>query len=106
MTHGRSPGIERLAPELARAIGAVLREERRAKRLRQAQLSDVIGIVPTTVSRIERGRECPTLPMFVLLASGVCVPAPTLLERAVNHASVKLALLEILQAARPPPNRR
>jgi transcriptional regulator with XRE-family HTH domain len=102
---GISPAIEQLAQALARALGTVVREERRAQKLRQAELSEIIGIARTTASRIEGGRECPTLPMLVLLAYGVQVPPAALLERAVNLPYVQAALLESVQrsgAGRPP----
>ncbi|MFL6603978.1 MAG: helix-turn-helix domain-containing protein [Steroidobacteraceae bacterium] len=105
---GISPAIEQLAQALARAIGTVVREERRAQNLRQAELSEIIGIARPTASRIEGGRECPTLPMFVLLAYGVQVPPAVLLERAVNLPDVQAALLQSLQrgAAGRRPKRR
>jgi transcriptional regulator with XRE-family HTH domain len=101
--------LERLSPVLARAIGTAVREERRAKELRQADLSEIIGIARTTASRIEGGHECPTLPMFVLLACGLQVPATTLLERALNTPYVQAALLQSVQGVRAPgrpPKRR
>jgi transcriptional regulator with XRE-family HTH domain len=106
MTHGTSPAIAQLKPDLARGVGSILREARRARQLSQVDIEIAIGIAQTTQSRIEQGRVCPTLPVFMLLAYGVQVPPGQLLARIGDLPAVQAALLAAVKKGGRPTGKR
>ena len=68
-------------------VGCKLREMRKAKRMTQRQIADVIGCSVQNVSSIERGRYTGTRNLLVL-ASLFGVTVDELLRGEPDHASV------------------
>lgn len=62
--------------------------ERTAQRLTQEQLAERAGIHVTTIGKIERGQQVPSLALFVLLAKALDCPAEDLLHKILPSASV------------------
>lgn len=56
-----------------RAIGARMREERRAARLTQIQLGEKIGRDNKTISRWENGLSVPTVDDLILIAHALSI---------------------------------
>ena len=54
-------GVEELAAEEARRIGAALRAMRERRGLRQNELAELAGLAPSQVSELENGRRAPSL---------------------------------------------
>jgi transcriptional regulator with XRE-family HTH domain len=74
---GFQPSPQQLALEaqIRERLPTVLATEREAQRLTQEQLAEKAGIHTTTVGKIERGQQIPSLALFVLLAKALsCSP--------------------------------
>jgi transcriptional regulator with XRE-family HTH domain len=74
---GFQPSQNQLALEsrIRELLPAILIAEREAQRLTQEQLAERAGIHVTTVSKIERGQQVPSLALLVLLATALrCAP--------------------------------
>jgi transcriptional regulator with XRE-family HTH domain len=67
-------------PEIAN-LGAILRARRREKRLSLRDLSDLIGVPPNTLSRVERG-DVPDLKNFRRIVEWLELPAERFLDGA------------------------
>ncbi len=68
-----------LEARIRERLPAVLIGEREAQRLTQEQLAERAGIHATTIGKIERGRQIPSLALFVLIAKALaCAPADLL----------------------------
>jgi transcriptional regulator with XRE-family HTH domain len=61
-------------------FGTRIRELRKAQRLTQEQLADVLGIEQKHVSLIEHGKSYPSLDRLVRIAEALNVPLPSLFE--------------------------
>jgi transcriptional regulator with XRE-family HTH domain len=64
------------------ALGALLREERRAAGLSQRDLAQRTNVSDAYLSQVERGRHEPSLRVLTAVASTLGVPLETLLARA------------------------
>jgi transcriptional regulator with XRE-family HTH domain len=64
------------------ALGALLREERRAAGLSQRELAERTSVSNAYLSQVERGRHEPSLRVLTAVASTLGVPLPALLARA------------------------
>lgn len=64
------------------ALGALLREERRAAGLSQRELADRTSVSNAYLSQVERGRHEPSLRVLSAVASTLGVPLQVLLARA------------------------
>jgi transcriptional regulator with XRE-family HTH domain len=64
------------------ALGALLREERRAAGLSQRDLAERTNVSNAYLSQVERGRHEPSLRVLAALASALGVSLKTLLVRA------------------------
>jgi transcriptional regulator with XRE-family HTH domain len=64
------------------ALGALLREERRAAGLSQRELADRTNVSNAYLSQVERGRHEPSLRVLTAVASTLGVSLAGLLERA------------------------
>ncbi len=86
---GFQPSPSQLALESAirERLSAVLTAERRAQRLTQEELAERAGIHVTTISKLERGQQVPSLALFALLAKALACPADDLLRRVLPTVS-------------------
>ncbi|MGD0835465.1 MAG: helix-turn-helix transcriptional regulator [Polyangia bacterium] len=78
---GFQPGPAQLALEamIRERLSAVIAAERGAHRLTQEELAERAGIHVTTIGKIERGRQVPSLALFALLAKALaCSPVDLL----------------------------
>ncbi len=66
---------------LAKRVGARLRQIRTTQGLTLEQLSDLSGIPPESISRVERGRTLASLRTLDRLARGLAVELPALLSQ-------------------------
>jgi transcriptional regulator with XRE-family HTH domain len=64
------------------ALGALLREERRAAGLSQRDVAERTGVSDAYLSQVERGRHEPSLRVLTAVASTLGVPLEALLARA------------------------
>lgn len=80
---GFQPSQTQLALEarIRESLRAVVIAEREAQRLTQEELADRAGIHVTTIGKIERGQQVPSLALFVLLARALACPPEDLLRR-------------------------
>jgi transcriptional regulator with XRE-family HTH domain len=84
-------------PEIAN-LGAILRAHRREKHLSLRDLSDLIGVPPNTLSRVERG-DVPDLKNFRRIVEWLELPAERFLEGA-GEASTPEVIARHLRADR------
>ncbi len=66
--------------ELA-ALGAAIRQFRKAKRLSQERLALEIGVSRNQIGRVERAEQSPTFDRLVLIARGLETPLTDLMQR-------------------------
>jgi len=76
-----------LEARLRETFSAVLVAEREAQRLTQEQLAERAGIHITTVGKLERGQQLPSLALFVLLAKALDCSPDELLRRVLPDIS-------------------
>jgi transcriptional regulator with XRE-family HTH domain len=86
---GFQPSQNQLALEaqIRERLSAVLAAERVSQRLSQEQLAERAGIHVTTVGKIERGLQVPSLALFALLAKALACPPEELLRRVLPDTS-------------------
>jgi transcriptional regulator with XRE-family HTH domain len=77
-----------LEARLRETFPAVLIAEREAQRLTQEQLAERAGIHITTVGKIERGQQVPSLALLALLAKALACPPDELLRKVLPDLSV------------------
>lgn len=70
-----------------KAVGNRIRAARRAKKLTQEQLAELVNLSPSHVGVIERGVKAPNLDTFVAIANALDVSADELLRDVVNAAA-------------------
>ena len=68
-------------------LPGILTAEREALRLTQEQLAERVGIHVTTVSKLERGQQVPSLALFALIAKALSYPPEDLLRRLLPEPS-------------------
>jgi XRE family transcriptional regulator, regulator of sulfur utilization len=87
---GFQPSPNQLALEghIRERVSEVLIAERAAQRLTQEQLAELAGIHVTTIGKLERGQQVPSLALFVLLAKALQCSAGDLLHRVLPDESV------------------
>ena len=71
---------------LAKAFGAVVREERLRAELSQERLAFRAGIHPTYLSRLERGEKSPTLDVVDALARALHIKPHMLIVAAESSS--------------------
>src|SRR5512141_2987582 len=82
---GFQPSEEQLALEtrIRDVLPAILVAEREAQQLTQEQLAERAGIHATTIGKIERGQQIPSLALFILIAQALACPPADLLRRVL-----------------------
>jgi transcriptional regulator with XRE-family HTH domain len=85
-------------------IGRRIQELRKSKRLSQEKVAEKADISPTYLSRIECGRENPTLDMFIKLAKALEVEMWEIFDfgHIVSHKELKEAIQRIARGADEP----
>lgn len=78
--------------DLQQTVGAVIRRERRGRRLTLRELAARAALSVVYLGEIERGKKCPSLPVLEYLAKALDLEAPDLLE---------LVAAELRSAAQP-----
>ena len=73
-TAGHSSGM------ISTGIGARVSGLRREKGLRVADLAALVGVSPSLISQIERGRSAPSVATLFMLAKALAVPVDDLFE--------------------------
>jgi len=94
--------------DLAKRVGARVKQLRTQQKLTHDQLSGTSGIPPETISRIERGRSGASLRSLERLAKGLGVePSALLSSEAIERVSVETIPAEVrsivLMLANKPP---
>jgi transcriptional regulator with XRE-family HTH domain len=86
---GFQPSQNQLALEarIRVALPAIVIAEREAQRLTQEQLAERAGIHVTTIGKIERGQQVPSLALLVMLAKALACPPEDLLRRLLPDTS-------------------
>jgi transcriptional regulator with XRE-family HTH domain len=86
---GFQPSRNQLALEarIRESISGILAAEREALRLTQEQLAERTGLHVTTISKIERGQQVPSLALFALIARALSCPPDELLRKVLPDAS-------------------
>lgn len=69
-------------------MGKQIRKRRLEKNWRQEDLAERTDLTATYISLIERGKKCPTLETFVIIANTLNVSADELLAADVNNGYV------------------
>jgi transcriptional regulator with XRE-family HTH domain len=65
--------------QIREALPAIVVAEREARHLTQEQLAEKAGIHTTTIGKIERGQQIPSLALFLMIAKALdCQPADIL----------------------------
>lgn len=72
---------------IRQTLPAVLIAEREAQRPTQEQLAERVGIHITTVGKLERAQQVPSLALFVLLAKALACSPEELLRNALPDVS-------------------
>src|SRR5713101_1965450 len=67
---------------LYRALGQRIREARKAKNLRQAQLASAVGLTRTSITNIETGRQPVAVHILCGIADALGIPVTNLLPAA------------------------
>ncbi len=74
--------------ELRPRLGRVLQAEREARGWTQEQLAEQAGLHWTTIGKIERGRQLPSLALLALLAAALESSVTELVEKALPAPQV------------------
>lgn len=75
-------------------IGEMIRRFRKKKDLSQAELSEMVNIVQTHISRIERGTAMPSVELLIQLVQTLEIPSAELLNALGLSDQTKLLPLE------------
>jgi transcriptional regulator with XRE-family HTH domain len=80
---GYQPSLNQLSLEeqIRERLPAVLSTEREAQGLTQEQLAERAGLHTTTIGKLERGQQIPSLALFILLAKALSCSPMDLLRR-------------------------
>ncbi len=78
-----SPNQMALERQIRNTLPAILVAEREAQNLTQEQLAERAGIHTTTIGKIERGQQIPSLALFILIAQALACPPADLLRRVL-----------------------
>jgi len=74
-----SPNQMAIERQIREALPAIVVAEREARHLTQEQLAEKAGIHTTTIGKIERGQQIPSLALFLMIAKALdCQPADIL----------------------------
>lgn len=71
-------------------IGQRIKKLRRSKGFSQERLAEIMGISPKYLSNIERGKENPTLDMFIKLANALNVEVAEVFNYSYEQSSKEL----------------
>ncbi len=82
-----SPNQLALEDRIRNGLPALLVAEREAQQMTQEQLAERAGIHVTTVGKIERGQQVPSLALFLLLAKALDCTPEDLLRRLFPETS-------------------
>lgn len=70
-----------MSDELGMSIGATARAAREAMGLTQAQVAELVGLVPLVYSRLERGKMLPSVPTLLRICEALDISADEALGR-------------------------
>lgn len=79
---GRPIGATTFEPEVAKRLGAAIRERRLAQRISQEELAIRAAVERSHMGKVERGEHLPSLSMFVRIARALKERPGSLLDRA------------------------
>jgi transcriptional regulator with XRE-family HTH domain len=82
-----SPNQLALEKHIRETFPAILTAERNAQGFTQELLAERAGIHATTIGKIERGQQVPSLAMLVLLARGLACTPEELFRKVLPEAS-------------------
>jgi transcriptional regulator with XRE-family HTH domain len=86
---GRPPGSRSFDADVAKAIGAVLREIRMSSGNSQEALANLAGIERSYWGRVERGQSQPTLVVTLKIAAALGVEASVLVAQIERSLASK-----------------
>ena len=86
-------------------IGTRIQEIRKAKKLTQEQLAEMVDLSPSYISAVERGAKTPKLETLIELANTLGASADDLLGDVVN-ASIKSSASELSERIENLPKER
>lgn len=66
-------------------MGQQIKKKRLEKNWRQEDLAEQTDLTATYISLIERGKKCPTLKTFIIIANALDASADELLASALNN---------------------
>ena len=66
-------------------MGQQIKKKRLEKNWRQEDLAEQTDLTATYISLIERGKKCPTLHTFIIIANALDASAAELLDSALNN---------------------
>lgn len=69
-------------------MGDRIRESRKAKKLTQEQLAEILDVTPYYMGELERGNKTPSLDLFIKLIEALDVSADYLLRDIVSVGNV------------------
>ena len=84
MSKRSAPLRSRKTPELAAAVGEVVRRHRAAKGLSQFDLAAMVNMERTYISMLERGINQPTLSVFLSLAEALSLDPQQFLREVLT----------------------
>ncbi len=76
--------------DIRKLIGSRIKNLRRGRGYSQERLGEIIGINPKYLSSVERGRENPTLDLFIRLSKGLKVGIHEIFQIEEEGAGPKL----------------
>lgn len=68
-----------------KGMGEQIKKKRREKNWRQEDLAEQTDLTSTYISLIERGKKCPTLETFIIIANALDASADELLASTLNN---------------------
>ena len=78
-----------MSDELGTTIGATARAAREQLGLTQAQVAELVGLVPLVYSRLERGKMLPSVPTLLRICNALDISADEALGRPVTGTDSK-----------------
>ena len=88
---GLSPEQTQVEARLRETLPAVVQREREAAGLTQEQLAEKAGLHFTTVGKIERGKQIPSLALLSVLSRALDLTLAEFLEKALPEAAADAA---------------
>ena len=97
--HGDPVMKDEFECSIAMEVGAAIRAQRLRAGLSQDQLSELLGVVPEAVSRMERGVVMLTIPRLVELSNALACPVEAFIPRV--SGSTQSGANEIAKMLKP-----